>query len=45
VRRPANQMPPYTEKVVSNADLVNIHAFIQSRPAPPAAASVPLLQK
>ena len=45
VRRPVNQMPPYTEKVVSNADLVNIHAFIQSRPAPPAAASVPLLQK
>ena len=45
VRRPANQMPPYTEKVVSNADLVNIHAFIQSRPAPPAAASIPLLQK
>ncbi len=45
VRRPTNQMPPYTEKVVSNADLVNIHAFIQSRPAPPAVASVPLLQK
>jgi ubiquinol-cytochrome c reductase cytochrome c subunit len=45
VRRPANQMPPYTEKVVSNTDLVNIHAFIQSRPAPPPAASVPLLQK
>jgi mono/diheme cytochrome c family protein len=45
VRRPANQMPPYTEKVVSNADLVNIHAFIQSRPAPPPVASVPLLQK
>ena len=45
VRRPANQMPPYTEKVVSNADLVNIHAFIQSRPSPPPAASVPLLQK
>ena len=45
VRRPTNQMPPYTEKVVSNADLVNIHAFIQSRPSPPAVASVPLLQK
>ena len=45
VRRPANQMPPYTEKVVSNADLVNIHAYIQSRPAPPAVAAVPLLQK
>ena len=45
VRRPANQMPPYTEKVVSNTDLANIHAFIQSRPAPPPVASVPLLQK
>lgn len=45
VRRPTNQMPPYTEKVVSNGDLVNIHAFIQSRPAPPAVATVPLLQK
>src|SRR5687767_4109223 len=45
VRRPTNQMPPYTEKVVSNADLVNIHAFVQSRPAPPAVASVPLLQE
>jgi ubiquinol-cytochrome c reductase cytochrome c subunit len=45
VRRPTNQMPPYTEKVVSNADLVNIHAFIQSRPTPPPVASVPLLQK
>ena len=44
VRRPANQMPPYTEKVVSNEDLVNIHAFIQSRPAPPAVAAVPLLK-
>lgn len=45
VRRPTNQMPPYTEKVVSNADLMNIHAFIQSRPSPPPVASVPLLQK
>jgi ubiquinol-cytochrome c reductase cytochrome c subunit len=45
VRRPTNQMPPYTEKVVSNDDLASLHAFVQSRPAPPAAASVPLLQK
>jgi ubiquinol-cytochrome c reductase cytochrome c subunit len=45
VRRPTNQMPPYTEKVVSNEDLANLHTFVQSRPAPPAAASVPLLQK
>jgi mono/diheme cytochrome c family protein len=45
VRRPTNQMPPYTEKVVSDADLANIHAFLQSRPAPPAVQSIPLLQK
>lgn len=45
VRRPTNQMPPYTEKVVSADDLASLHAFIQSRPAPPAVASVPLLQK
>ena len=45
VRRPANQMPPYTEKVVPNADLAHIYAFIQSRPAPPAAQTIPLLQK
>ena len=44
VRRPTNQMPPYTEKVVSDADLANIHAFLQSRPAPPPVASIPLLQ-
>ena len=45
VRRPTNQMPPYTEKVVSDADLANIHAYLTSRPAPPAVQSIPLLQK
>ena len=35
VRRPTNQMPPYTEKVVPNADLAHIFAYLQSRPAPP----------
>jgi ubiquinol-cytochrome c reductase cytochrome c subunit len=44
VRRPANQMPPYTERVVSDADLANIHAFLQSRPAPPPVQSIPLLR-
>jgi len=42
VRQPTNQMPPYTTKVVSDADLVNIYAFVQSRPAP--AANIPLLK-
>jgi mono/diheme cytochrome c family protein len=43
VRRPTNQMPPYTEKVVPNADLAHIFAYLQSRPAPP--QTVPALLK
>ena len=42
VRRPTNQMPPYTEKVLPNPDLAHIYAYIQSRPAP--AQNVPLLK-
>lgn len=42
VRRPTNQMPPYTEKVVPNTDLAHLFAYIQSRPAPP--QNVPLLK-
>jgi mono/diheme cytochrome c family protein len=44
VRRPTNQMPPYTAKVVPDADLEHIHAYLMSRPAPPAASSIPLLK-
>ena len=43
VRRPTNQMPPYTEKVVPNADLAHILAYVNSRPAP--AQAVPALLK
>ena len=42
VRQPTGQMPPYTAKVVSDADLANIYAFIQSRPEP--AKEIPLLK-
>ena len=42
VRQPSGQMPPYTSKVVSDADLTNIYAFISSRPAP--ATNSPLLK-
>jgi ubiquinol-cytochrome c reductase cytochrome c subunit len=42
VRQPSGQMPPYTTKVVSDADLTNIYAFISSRPAP--ATNIPLLK-
>lgn len=43
VRRPTNQMPPYTEKVLPAADLAHIYAYLQSRPAPP--QTVPALLK
>jgi mono/diheme cytochrome c family protein len=43
VRRPTGQMPPYTVKVVSDTDMANIYAFVQSRPAP--TASIPLLRE
>ena len=41
VRAPRAQMPPYTEKILSNTDLADIYAFVQSRPKPPLP---PLLQ-
>jgi ubiquinol-cytochrome c reductase cytochrome c subunit len=44
VRQPTGQMPPYTIKVVSDADMANIYAFVQSRPAPAPASSIPLLR-
>jgi mono/diheme cytochrome c family protein len=45
VRRPAGQMPPYTEKILAEADLQKIHAYLQTRPAPKPADSIPLLSK
>jgi ubiquinol-cytochrome c reductase cytochrome c subunit len=42
VRQPTGAMPPYTAKVVSDTDLANIYAFVQSRPAPP--SNIPLLK-
>ncbi|OFW31415.1 MAG: hypothetical protein A3J28_07140 [Acidobacteria bacterium RIFCSPLOWO2_12_FULL_60_22] len=43
VRHPGGQMPPYTSKVVSDSELADIHAFLESLPQPPAAKSIPLL--
>ena len=45
VRRPPNQMPAYTERLMSDVDLGHIHAYLQSRPTPPPVQSIPLLQK
>ena len=44
VRKPGGEMPPYTAKVVSDQELADIYAFLQSRPHPPAAKNIPLLK-
>ena len=41
VRKPPQQMPPYGPLILSDADLANIHAYLSSRPLPPANAKLP----
>ena len=45
VRQPTGQMPPYTAKVVSDGDLTDIYAFLESVKQPPAVKDIPLLSK
>jgi mono/diheme cytochrome c family protein len=44
VRKPSGEMPPYTEKVISDQELGDIYAYLQSRPHPPAAKANALLK-
>ena len=44
VRQPTGQMPPYTAKIVTDAELADIYAFLQSLPAPQAADTISLLK-
>jgi mono/diheme cytochrome c family protein len=44
VRKPGGEMPPYTAKVVSDQELADIYAFLQSRPHPQPAKANPLLK-
>jgi ubiquinol-cytochrome c reductase cytochrome c subunit len=34
IRAPRNEMPPYTAKVLSDAEITEIHAFVSARPRP-----------
>ena len=43
VRTSSRAMPPYREKVLSEADLADIYAYLQSVPRPPEVKSLPLL--
>ena len=43
VRHPRGEMPPYTDKVVSDRDMADVYAFLQSRPQPPPVKTIPIL--
>ena len=44
VRTSSRQMPPYREKVLSNDDLADIYAYLQSIPSSPDPKDLPLLR-
>jgi len=39
------RMPPYTDKVLSDAQLADLFAYIKSLPASPSADQIPLLSR
>ena len=43
VRNTRGGMPPYQKAILSDADLADIHAYLQSIPKGPDAKSIPLL--
>ncbi len=45
VRRPTGAMPAYTDKVISDQELTDIHAFLKSLPPPKAVKDIPLLRQ
>jgi mono/diheme cytochrome c family protein len=45
VREPTGQMPPYTAKVISDADLAEIYNFLKSVPSPPPLKSISILNQ
>jgi mono/diheme cytochrome c family protein len=44
VRSTNRAMPPYSEKILSSADLADIYAFLQSVPKPQDPHNIPLLK-
>ena len=45
VRTTNRAMPPYSEQILSNADLADIHAWLASIPAGPDPKTIPLLNQ
>jgi mono/diheme cytochrome c family protein len=45
VRQPSGQMPPYTSAVISDQELTDIYAYLQSRPMATPSKDIPLLNQ
>ena len=45
VHQPTGQMPPYSNKVISDQDLADIYAYLQSRPKATPSKDIPLLNQ
>ena len=45
VRHPTNEMPPFTEKIVKDAELTDIYAFLRAQPPAPDVDKSPLLKQ
>src|SRR6202521_3591301 len=43
VRRPAGQMPAFTERVMSDRELTDVYAYLKTIPPPKPSKDVPLL--
>jgi mono/diheme cytochrome c family protein len=43
IRHPSGAMPPYTAKVLSDAEVADIYSFLKTIPAPAAVKDIPLL--
>jgi mono/diheme cytochrome c family protein len=45
VRQPTGQMPPYTSAVISDQELIDIYAYLHSRPLTTPSKDIPLLNQ
>jgi ubiquinol-cytochrome c reductase cytochrome c subunit len=44
LRQPGGQMPPYTTRVLTDAQVADIYAFLRSLPEPPDWKDIPILR-
>lgn len=45
VRDPSGAMPPFHAEILSDSDLSDIYAYLESRPAPRPVSEIPLLKQ